>query len=408
MRNRDRPGPLGRAMILAPCKGAEFALEENLRALLRQDYDNYEITFIVEDADDTACPVIRRVLAEHPAAAARLLVAGLAAEGGQKVHNLRVATAALPPEVRYLVFVDSDAQPRPDWLWSLLSRLSESATPVATGYRWFTPSRPSLAHKVVYGINCTIMSLLGRDSRFMVWGGSWAIRRDTFDAIGLHAAWKGTLSVDLVASQVLRRTRQRVCFQPACVVASPLDLSLSETLAFIRRQYLIARHYARFWWLVAVLSSTLRNVVLLGTLAALGRGLLHGTPAPWIPAALGAVLYGLWAYRGWIMQDLAKTYFPDRVASLRAFRRFAVWAAPVSAFVEWAVLLSTLMGRCVVWRGVRHRFLPRGQVVLVGRDPSQSPETDKGIAPRLVRNRKRAADRVGMAPHGRSSLASNP
>ena len=274
-----------------------------------------------------------------------------------------------------------------------------AATPVATGYRWFTPSRPSLAHKVVYGINCTIMSLLGRSSHFMVWGGSWAIRRDTFDAIGLRAAWKGTLSDDLVASRVLRRAKQQVGFQPACVVASPLDFSLSETLSFIRRQYLIARHYARFWWLVAVLSSTLRNVVLLGTLVALGRGLLHGTPSPWIPAALGAVLYGLGAYRGWLMQDLARTYFPDRVASLRAFRRFAVWAAPVLAFVEWLVLLSTLMGRCVVWRGVCHRFLPCGRSVLVARDPSQSPETDKGMAPSLVRNRKRAADRVAVAPH---------
>ena len=37
--------------------------------------------------------VIRRVMAEHPAAAARLLVAGRATESGQKVHNLRAATA---------------------------------------------------------------------------------------------------------------------------------------------------------------------------------------------------------------------------------------------------------------------------------------------------------------------------
>ena len=34
------------------------------------------------------------------------------------------------------------------------------------------------------------MSLLGRSSQYMVWGGSWAIRRDTFEAIGLPGRGK--------------------------------------------------------------------------------------------------------------------------------------------------------------------------------------------------------------------------
>ena len=119
MRNRDSHRPLGRAMILAPCKGAEFALEENLRACCGQDYGL---------RNHVHCRGCRRPglpgdspgMADVRPTPARLLVAGLAAGGGQKVHNLRIATAALPPEIRYLVFVDSDAQPRPDWLRSLL------------------------------------------------------------------------------------------------------------------------------------------------------------------------------------------------------------------------------------------------------------------------------------------------
>ena len=161
----------------------------------------------------------------------------------------------MSPAVRYLVFVDSDAQPRPEWLRSLLARLSASEAAVVTGYRWFMPCRRSLAQKIVYTINCTIMSLLGRSSHYLVWGGSWAIRRDTFDSLGLHAAWKGTLSDDLVAARVLREARCQVSFQPACVVASPLDFSAVEAIRFIRRQYLIGRQYADFWWLAAVVSA---------------------------------------------------------------------------------------------------------------------------------------------------------
>ncbi len=34
--------------LLAPCKGVELGLEDNLRPLLEQDYPNYEVAFIVE------------------------------------------------------------------------------------------------------------------------------------------------------------------------------------------------------------------------------------------------------------------------------------------------------------------------------------------------------------------------
>ena len=43
-----------RVELFAPCKGHEPGLEDNLRALLRQDYANYQVAFIVESADDPA------------------------------------------------------------------------------------------------------------------------------------------------------------------------------------------------------------------------------------------------------------------------------------------------------------------------------------------------------------------
>ena len=205
-RDLSRHRPSGRAVILAPCKGSEPALRQNLRALFQQDYPDYEITFIVQQANDPACAVIGRLMAEHPGVTARLLVAGRASHCGQKVHNLRAGAAALGPQVRYLVFVDSDARPRPEWLRAAIAELDRRPDLGATsGYRWFMPSRPSLAHHVLYSINCNLISLLSSRNHYMVWGGSWAIRRDTFEATGLREAWKGTLSDDLVAAGVLRR-----------------------------------------------------------------------------------------------------------------------------------------------------------------------------------------------------------
>ena len=122
-------------------------------------------------------------MADHPGVPARVIAAGRATQCGQKVHNLLVATEHLSHRVKYLAFVDSDARPRPEWLRMLVSRLERPGLGAVTGYRWFTPARPTVANALVYSMNCDVMSLLTRSSHHLIWGGSWAIRREVFDAI---------------------------------------------------------------------------------------------------------------------------------------------------------------------------------------------------------------------------------
>ena len=368
MRRPERHRPTGRAAVFAPCKGRDVDLEENLRALLRQDYCDYEVTFIVESIDDPAVEVIHRVVADHPRVAARLVIAGQATACGQKVHNLRAGTAGLSPQTEYLAFIDSDARPRPEWLRLLITRLCEPNTGAVTGYRWFVPVRHSLANHLLYSMNCDIMSLLGRSSHYLVWGGSWGIRRAVFESIDLPSAWAGTLSDDLVAARQLRRARLRVRFEPGCVVASPLDYSPNEMFSFIRRQYLMARFYVPDWWVFAIVVSTVTSLAWLGSLAALGWSLVYGTPPAWIPACGAAVLYLLGVSRGWLRQDLVGTYFPDRQEELRRAGRFDVWASPLARLVHWLGMLGSLLGRHVAWRGISYRVFPGGQARVAGRD----------------------------------------
>src|SRR5436305_5344322 len=79
------------ASIIAPCRGLDQGLRENLAALFRQDYGPYEIIFVTDSADDAALPVIEELRREFEGTekiATRLLMAGPATSSGQKVHNL--------------------------------------------------------------------------------------------------------------------------------------------------------------------------------------------------------------------------------------------------------------------------------------------------------------------------------
>jgi len=368
MRGLERYQPAGRIALFAPCKGFDIDLAANLRALMEQDYDNYEVTFIVESTDDPAYPEIRRAIREHAWVPSRVVVAGRATDSGQKVHNLRVATQHLSRRIKYLAFVDSDARPRPEWLRMLVARLDQPGVGAVTGYRWFTPERPTLANALIYSMNCDVISLLTRSSHCLIWGGSWAIRRDTFEAIDLHRAWKGTLSDDLVASKLMRRMRLEVRFEPACVVESPLDQSFGQAMSFIRRQYLIARLYTFDWWALGLLAATCSNVVWLGNLGMLAWSLLSGSPSPWIPLAVSAALYLVTVYRGALRQDLVKTYFPHWEKASRPIRRFDVWANPAVEFAHWIGVVISSVGRHIVWRGIRYHVLPGGHVQKIFRD----------------------------------------
>ncbi len=362
MRSLERHQPAGRVALFAPCKGLDLDFEEYLRAVLRQDYDNYEVVFVVESVDDPAYPAIRRAMADHSWVPTRLIVAGRATDTGQKVHNLRVATQHISQRIQYLAFVDSDARPRPEWLRALVSHLEQPGLGAVTGYRWFTPERPTVANALVYSMNCDVMSLLTRSSHHLIWGGSWAIRREVFDAIGLRDAWKGTISDDLVASRLMRKLGLDVRFEPGCVVASPLDVSLKNALSFIRRQYLVARLYTFDWWLFSFLAATFSSAIWLGNLAVLGWGLLTGSPSPWIPIAVSAVLYLVSVYRGALRQDLVKTYFPHWERASRRIRGFDVWANPLVELAHWIGVSSAAVGRWVHWRGIRYHVLPGGRV----------------------------------------------
>ncbi len=369
----DRFAARGRVVMIVPCRGAEDGLEENLRSALAQDYPEYAVRFVVESVRDPAYPVICRVIAGAPEVDARVMIAGQATASGQKVHNLLVATEDLPVDAVYLAFADSDARLRPQWLRSLVSNLAGPRVAAATGYRWFVPDCPSLANHLVYSLNSCIAVFLGKNPPTVVWGGSWAMRRDLFDSLDLRRAWEGMLDEDLVAGGVFRRAGLRVAFEPACMVATPIDQRLGEMLSFARRQYFLTRFYSRFAWSLIVLSTLLANFAFWGNLAAAAAGLAAGASWTWLPAAMCLGLYLASVLTGQFRSDLATVYFPALRARLAKARRFEVWAGPLIFLANAIVLAASAIGREVRWRGIAYRLHPDGRIAQTRRHEETWP-----------------------------------
>src|SRR5262245_54895152 len=86
LQNRFQP----KAVVIVPCKGVEYGLEENIRALFAQDYRDYEIILVTESESDPAYPVISKLI-KHCRRPAWMVIAGEAKGCGQKVYNLCAA-----------------------------------------------------------------------------------------------------------------------------------------------------------------------------------------------------------------------------------------------------------------------------------------------------------------------------
>ncbi|HEX5444653.1 MAG TPA: glycosyltransferase [Pirellulales bacterium] len=374
-----------RVALIAPCKGLDPEIVDNLRPLFRQQYANYQLVFVVESADDPVCGTLRRLMMQYPRVPATLLVSGPATDTGQKVHNLRAATADLPDDIEVLAFVDSDARPRADWLRRLVARLDRSEIGAVTGYRWFVPTRLSAAQLLLYSINSSVASGVGPGGHHLVWGGSWAIRRDVFERLELREAWRQTLSDDLVATRVLRGAGLRVDFEPACMVASPIDGGWRQTFSFVRRQYVIARFYAPRWWLLALAAATLGVVTFWGGLGITAVAASQGSHGAWLPASVCTLFYACTVLRGCQRRALMRIYLPERQPRLEAAAWVELWMGPLVGLAHWLSIVSSLAGSELQWRGVRYRIDRGGHIEIVARaaHAMPPPPIERSAAPRL-------------------------
>lgn len=353
--------------IVAPCKGVDEGMLANFDALLDQDLPEYEVIFVIDDPDDRAAGVIEQAWQEAERHV-KLVVAPKAAGSSQKVENLREGVLHADPRSEVFVFVDSDARPSPGWLRALIAPLRDETNGAATGYRWFISEEPTLASELRSAWNASIASALGPNEKSnFTWGGSMAIRRDTFERIGMRDKWQGTLSDDFAVTRAMRSAGLRIRFVPQALTASVESCTFRELFEFTNRQMKITRVYMPELWLMSFFGSGLFNLVMAAAILIAVLSKANGIPV-WAALAtlflvsffsVGKAVLRLYAVR------LALPQFGPELRRQR-FSQYTLWLATPAIF--FANCVAALLSREIVWRGTRYRLASPEQTEVITQD----------------------------------------
>jgi ceramide glucosyltransferase len=345
--------------VIAPCRGLDQGLHENLAALFRQDYPAYEIIFVTDSADDSALAVVEELRREFGAMAhvtTRVVIAGDASRSGQKVHNLRAAVKETKRKSEAFVFVDSDARPRPRWLRSLVAPLADEQVGATTGYRWFIPASGGFASTLRAVWNASIASALGpRSDKNFCWGGSTAIRRTNFVRARVLDEWRGAVSDDFAMMRALRRARLPIQFVPDCLTASHEDCNWRELLEFTTRQLKITRVYATHFWQVVLYSNLLFVLIFFGGLCLIitraAQGLSFTTPLAFV-----LTIYALGTAKAYLRWRAISRPLAEYRAELRGGALAHLFLWPLASALYLYNALCALFSRRIKWRGISYEL----------------------------------------------------
>jgi ceramide glucosyltransferase len=131
-RSRELPEFTPPVSVLKAVRGVDFATFENYSSFCLQDYPEYEILFAVNDADDAAVPVIRRLMAAFPMRSIRLLVDGENVGANRKVNKLALMTKEARHEI--VVLSDGDVRVGVNYLREVVAPFAGKNTGAVTSF----------------------------------------------------------------------------------------------------------------------------------------------------------------------------------------------------------------------------------------------------------------------------------
>jgi ceramide glucosyltransferase len=336
--------------VLKPVRGVDFASYENFRSFCLQDYPKYEILFCVNDLDDAAVPLIRRLAEEFPQRSIRLLSNAPQLGSNHKVNNL--ALLASQAKFELLVQSDGDVRVGANYLREMAAPFERAETAVVSCFYRGVTQKNLWAEIEALGVatdfSAGVLVADWMEGVTFALGASVATTKTWLGKIGGYEGLAKVLADDYeIGNRVTKAGGQAV-----------LSREVVETMY-------PAQTFAEFW---AHQMRWARTVRLCRPASHVGLLFTHGLPLAIAGAmvsrsAVGALLFAA-AYVG-LRLAVAETVGVWGLRDKTARRKW--WLLPLRDLLQFAVWVGSFFSNRIIWGGAEFELSANGEMTAIGK-----------------------------------------
>jgi ceramide glucosyltransferase len=215
--------------------------------------------------------------------------------------------------------------------------------------------------------NASVASALGANLKSnFCWGGSLAMRRETFEKLGIREKWRGALSDDFAVTRTMKEEGLAIYFVPQCLTASVEDCTFRELLEFTTRQMKITRVYAPHLWKASFIGSFLFNLVWIWGILILVFSSINDFSF-WFALVSLFLVSAFSLGKSWLRLNAVKLVLKDYEKELN--RQFwtqnTLWIFTPALF--FYNCFCALLSRKIIWRGIVYELKSATETVIINR-----------------------------------------
>ena len=208
-KSRKRPhipsGFTSPATVFKPICGLEHGMDENLRSFCEQDYPEYQIIFGLHGKDDTAIPVIEKIIQDYPQLDLEIVIDTRLHGSNHKVSNL----INMFPSAKHDIFLvaDSDMRVGKNYLHDIVAPFANAANGAVTCL-YSGRSEGGLASRLnamfinEWFLPSVLISNALKDINYCL-GATMAVRREILSDFGGFEALSDYLADDYMLGQMV-------------------------------------------------------------------------------------------------------------------------------------------------------------------------------------------------------------